>query len=232
MRQWLWIVPFVALTGCAKQDVATSHGPVGYAQAAPVEAASPSPVTLTAMAPALENSSGAVVHPVRQIIPGGTPLHVRIDQTIDTDRNRSGDEFTATLTQPVQRNGHIMVPAGTVFHGHVTNANSSKRLTGKASLGLVLDTFEMNGRTYLVTTSNVSELSHSHKKRNSILIGGGAGVGSLVGALAGGGAGALIGGAAGAGAGTAGAALTGKKEVRIGAETPLTFNLKRAVELQ
>jgi hypothetical protein len=185
---------------------------------------------LTAMA--APGSSGAVNRPARQIIPSGTPFNVRIDQTIDTDRNRSGDEFTATLTQPVQRNGHIMVPAGTVFHGHVTNANSSKRLTGKASLGLVLDTFEMNGRIYRVTTSNVSELSHSHKKRNSILIGGGAGVGTLVGALAGGGAGALIGGAAGAGAGTAGAALTGKKEVKIGAETPLTFTLQKAVEIQ
>jgi hypothetical protein len=41
--------------------------------------------------------------------------------------------------------------------------------------------------------------------------------------------GAAIGAAAGAGAGTAGAAYTGKKEVRVPAETTLTFQLVRPV---
>jgi hypothetical protein len=41
----------------------------------------------------------------------------------------------------------------------------------------------------------------------------------------------LIGAGAGAGAGTAGAAITGKKEVAIAAETLLTFPLKSPVKL-
>ena len=47
----------------------------------------------------------------------------------------------------------------------------------------------------------------------------------LVGAVAAGGKGALIGGPIGAGAGTVAALVTGKKDIRLPAETRLTFNL-------
>jgi len=63
------------------------------------------------------------------------------------------------------------------------------------------------------------------------LIGGGAGVGAVIGGIAGGGVGALIGSSVGAGAGTAGAAFTGKKDIRVPAETTLTFRLTRAVTI-
>jgi hypothetical protein len=68
-------------------------------------------------------------------------------------------------------------------------------------------------------------------KRDAEFIGGGAGLGALVGALAGGGKGAAIGAAAGAGAGTAGAAATGKKEVEYPAETRLVFTTRSAVSI-
>jgi hypothetical protein len=165
------------------------------------------------------------------VIPSGTPLHVRIDQSIDTDRNRAGDRFSATLSQPVQRNGRVLIPAGTRFSGHVANAAASGRMKGRAHLGLVLDSFHLNGREYHIATTSVDRASSSHKKRNGWLIGGGAGLGSALGAIAGGGAGALIGAGAGAGAGTAGAALTGKKEVGIPAETPLQFTLRAPVSM-
>ena len=47
----------------------------------------------------------------------------------------------------------------------------------------------------------------------------------MIGALAAGGKGALIGGPVGAGAGTAVAFMTGKKDIHIGAEPPVTFRL-------
>lgn len=166
------------------------------------------------------------------VIPSGTPLHVRIDESIDTRRNRAGDGFSATLSQPVEHNGRVLIPAGTVFRGHVTSASASGRLKGRAQLGIALDSFRLNGRQYRVTTTSVDRVSEAHKKRNGFLIGGGAGLGAAIGAIAGGGKGALIGAGAGAGAGTAGAAFTGKKEVGIGAETPLRFTLRSAVELQ
>ncbi len=53
----------------------------------------------------------------------------------------------------------------------------------------------------------------------------------MIGGIAGGGKGVLIGSAAGAGAGTAGAAYTGKKDIRVPAETSLTFRLARSTTI-
>src|SRR5450759_1431559 len=165
------------------------------------------------------------------VIPSGTLLHVRVDEAIDTRRNRAGDQFSATLSEPIEVDGRTMVPAGTEFSGHVATAGASGRLKGRAFIGLRLDSFRLNGREYPVQTTSVERVSASHKKRNALLIGGGAGLGAAIGALAGGGKGALIGAGAGAGAGTAGAAVTGRRQVGIGAETSLRFTLRSSVDM-
>ena len=69
-------------------------------------------------------------------------------------------------------------------------------------------------------------VSSGHKKRNWWFIGGGSAGGAGIGALAGGGTGALIGAGAGAAAGTTTALFTGKKNVRLPVETPMTFALR------
>ena len=123
------------------------------------------------------------------------------------------------------------MPRGTVFSGHVTAARPSGRLKGRATLGVTLDSFEVNGRAYQLITTAAGRASTRHRKRNLALIGGGAGAGALIGGLAAGGEGALIGAGAGAGAGIIGAAFTGRKQVSLPAETLLTFRLEEAVEL-
>jgi hypothetical protein len=165
------------------------------------------------------------------VIPRGTPVNVRLDQTIDTRRNRAGDGVHATLSQAVVVDGRTVIPAGTAFAGHVTTADASGRLKGRAHIGVALDSFHLNGRQYRVSTNSVDRASAAHKKRNGILIGGGTGLGAALGAIAGGGKGALIGAGAGAAAGTAGAAATGKLNVAIPAETRLRFTLRSAVEM-
>jgi hypothetical protein len=56
-------------------------------------------------------------------------------------------------------------------------------------------------------------------------------LGTVIGAMAGGGKGAAVGAMTGAAAGGAGAAVTGKKEILIPAETVLTFRVRDQVVL-
>jgi len=164
-------------------------------------------------------------------IPAGTILDVRLEETLDTKRNRPGDSFRATLVRPIVLNGRTVIPRGTPCTGHLMESKASGRFKGRALMSLSLDSFELNGRRHQIKTTHVGRESGGHKKRNWFLIGGGSGVGSAIGAIAGGPAGALIGAGAGAGAGTAGAAFTGKKNVRLPVETPLAFSLRAPVTL-
>lgn len=169
--------------------------------------------------------------PAEISIPAGTPIDVRLQETIDTKRNRAGDSFDATLTQAILVDQQTVIPRGTRFTGHLIESKPSGRLKGRAELSLSLDSFELNGRSYEIRTTHVARASGGHKKRNWTLIGGGSGLGTALGAIAGGPAGALIGAGAGAGAGTAGAVFTGKKNVRLPVETPLAFTLRAPVVL-
>src|SRR5438270_648596 len=72
------------------------------------------------------------------VIPSGTPIEVRIDQALSTQRNRAGDKFNATLDQPIVSGDHVVVPRGARIQGHVSTSRSSGRLEGRAVLGVTL----------------------------------------------------------------------------------------------
>jgi hypothetical protein len=162
-------------------------------------------------------------------IPEGTALRVTLEQALSSDSNKSGDEFEATVADPVMLNGKIVIPKGATVQGKVIEAQESGRLKGVAVLRLALSEMEVEGKSYEVSTSIVSFRGTSHTKRNTAMIGGGAGAGALIGGLAGGGKGTAIGAAVGAGAGTAGAAATGKKDIKLAPETRLEFKLTQPV---
>jgi hypothetical protein len=165
----------------------------------------------------------------------GEQIPVRLQETLDTRSNRSGDHFTAVLDQPLlsgdQVGDQVIVPKGTLFSGHITQAKSSGRFKGRAVMALTLDSFELNGQTYPVRSTSTARVSRGHKKRNWLWIGGGAGGGAAIGGAAAGGPAALIGAGAGAAAGTVGAAFTGKRQVELPTETRITFKLLSAVRI-
>src|SRR5260221_4459836 len=145
-------------------------------------------------------------------LPEHTAIRVTLDQSLATNRSRPGDHFAATASEPVLVHGRTAIPKGAHAEGLVEDARKSERLKGRARLELALQSVEVDGQNYDVRTMVRTRVGRDHKKRNLGLMGGGAGGGLLIGALAGGGKGALIGGAAGLGARGKRAWLAGKKK--------------------
>ncbi len=164
-------------------------------------------------------------------LPEHTAIHVTLDQALATNQSRPGDHFDATVSEPVVVDGKTVIPQGAHAEGLVVDARQSGRLMHRARLQLALQTVAVNGQNYDVRTISKPRIGRDHKKRNWEWIGGGAAGGAVIGALAGGGTGALIGGPIGAGAGTTVALLTGKKDIKLRAETPLKFELAEPVTI-
>ena len=172
--------------------------------------------------------SAATLHAARPdalTITERTPIHVTLDQTLASNVNKSGDHFQATVTQPVVVDGTTVIPKGARVDGRVVDARKAGYLKGKADLRLALRDVHINGQRYPVRTTSVGRTTIVHTKRNLLMIGGGAGGGVLIGALAGGGEGAAIGGPVGAAAGAGVAYFTSRRNVKYPAETHLTFHL-------
>jgi hypothetical protein len=169
--------------------------------------------------------------PKIETVPEGGIIEVKLDQALASNRSRPGDTFEASVARPVEVDGKVVIPEGTPVEGRVVYARRSGRLSGVAQLRLTLDSLQMNRTSYELHTNTVGRHGGNHKRRNIALIGGGGGGGALIGAIAAGGKGALIGGPIGAGAGTTMAALTGKKDFVLPAETRLSFRLHQSVTL-
>src|SRR5437868_1256478 len=162
-------------------------------------------------------------------LPAGTAISVRLQSEVSSGSAHEGDPFEAVVQQPVVVQGQTIIAKGAPVTGRVVSAEAAGHLHHPAFLQITLASVEIDGKKVPVKTASISVHGQNHNKRNVELIGGGAGAGALIGALAGGGKGALIGSAVGAGAGTGAAYATGKKDVGFAAERVLTFKLTQPV---
>jgi len=164
-------------------------------------------------------------------LPAGTRIRIRLDQDLGSKISQAGDSFSGTVADDVVVNGQTVIPKESRADGTVVDAKPLGRFKGGASLSIRLDRVHTPWGSYPVETSSIDRAEKGKGKRTAGFIGGGAGLGALIGGIAGGGKGALIGGLAGAGAGTAGTAFTGNHQIVLPAESLLTFRLEQPVSI-
>jgi hypothetical protein len=161
-------------------------------------------------------------------------VEVRTDEAIQATSAAEGRTYSAQITREVVGgDGSVLVPRGAPAQLAVLAVDEGGRVTS-GKLQLALRSITINGQNYLVQTdTSVSgEQGLGANRRTATMVGGGAALGTLVGAIAGGGTGAAIGAATGAAAGAAVQVLTKGDEVKVPAETVLTFRLDQPVRLQ
>lgn len=164
-------------------------------------------------------------------LPKGTVLTVRMIDPVDSTLNRVGETFRASIDEPVVVGSDQVIPRGADVVVKLVDDKQAGKISGRTVLTLDLVSVVANGRTIDVNTEAVSRESASRTGRSEKVIGGGAALGAIIGALAGGGRGAAIGAVTGAGAGTAVQVATKGERVKIPSETRLTFTLEYPVRI-
>jgi hypothetical protein len=159
-------------------------------------------------------------------LPVGTVLPVTFETTVSSATSHPEEKVLARLRQPV-RVGAVTLPEGSELRGHVISVRRSGKVKGRASLSLAFTQLIANGKTYAMGTRRISLLAPETHGKDAKIIGGGAGAGALIGAIADGKSGAAKGALVGGGAGTGVVLATRGKEVSIPAGSRWRVRLVR-----
>lgn len=170
-----------------------------------------------------------------KVIPEGTPISIRADETIDSARSAPGQLYSAMVSQDVLDSaGTVAIRAGTpakLLVRDITGGGATH------SPELVLDLFSISdgGKEYRVVTSDVDVSNRQGvgaNRRTAEYAAGGSGLGALLGAIVGGGKGAAIGAGAGGAGGLLTQIFTRGKAIKVPAESVMTFRLDRTLVLR
>lgn len=209
----------LALSGCGSANKDSGEEPSNDEGVTATEGAS-SPQA------AVKKAKPAPPPPRQATIPAGTPLNIVTSAMLSTKTNKSGDAFSASLSDDIVSDGWIVAKRGALVTGVVADSDPGGRVKGVASITLKLDKLELaDGRQVSITTNAFNAEAGTSKKKDAAKIGVGAGIGAAVGAIAGGGKGAAIGAGIGGATGTAAALATRGDPAEVPSETNITFEL-------
>jgi hypothetical protein len=173
---------------------------------------------------------------VAPLVPVGTNLKVRLNETLSSEESRAGDKFTATAIDPVRFNEATV-------HGHIRSIVKSGKVQGRTTLNLTFDSIELAGdppkrgvlhgyvsRVYGASAKTDEEggvQSDSRGKQTLKRSGIGATAGAIIGGIAGGGKGAAIGLILGGAGGAGSVAIKGSKELKLESGTEMLVHVTR-----
>lgn len=169
------------------------------------------------------------------LVPVGTDLKIRINDTLSSKDSRIGDRFTATVIDPSRFDEARLA-------GHISSINKSGKVKGRTSMNLAFDSIELRDGRRGVLHGYVTRVygddsgradneggveSGSRTKQTVKRAGIGATVGAIVGGIAGGGKGAAIGLLVGGAGGAGSLAVKGSKELKIESGTEMLVHVTR-----
>jgi hypothetical protein len=162
----------------------------------------------------------------------GTPISVRIGETLSTKLHKPGDKFLVTLDRPLEVDGFVIAERGARCEGRVVVSDPGGRTKGVAELAVELISVRLSdGQRIRIHTSSFTKDAESSRKADAAKVAGGAAIGAIIGAIAGGGKGAGIGAGAGGAAGVGDVMLTRGKPAEISVETRAIFRVQDEVTI-
>jgi len=224
--------PAPAATPTPAQAAPATPAPKPKPKPAPAAPASPSPASPAGPAPAAAPSA------VKRL-PAGATFAAATDAEIRSNKNKVGDEVTATVSTDVKdASGRVVIPAGskvtlkiTALHESENKGDSTGTLTVKPTA------VSINGQSQplLASLSGVKTSLEGRKTGAGDIakVGVGTGVGAVVGRVIGGSTkGAIIGGVIGGAIGTQRAIETKDRDVVLPQGTAVTLTLDQTFEAQ
>lgn len=216
----------------------TTAPPAAEERAAPTQGGKPDESKANAPATQPESSPSAAVDEQAAptpapplVLPAGTVLTVRTNSEISAKSSQAGTAFQAVVAQPVTFHGRAAIPAGATVTGVIVQAKQGGKIKGASNLALQLTSLRVRGESYSLRTNQFVQQQKGKGERTTKLGLGGAAGGAVIGGIAGGGKGAAVGSLLGGGAGVAGSAMTGNKELKIPAESLLSFKLTQPLRM-
>ncbi len=171
------------------------------------------------------------------LVPVGTNLKIRLNDTLSSKQSRAGDKFTATAIDPVRFNEATV-------HGHIRSIVKSGKVQGRTTMNLSFDSIDLAGeapkhgvlhgyvtKVYGTNNSRTDQEGgvQSESRGNQTLkrSGIGATAGAIIGGIAGGGKGAAVGLILGGAGGAGSLAINGSKELRLESGTEMLVHVTR-----
>lgn len=183
-------------------------------------------------APRYEAPAPPPPQPHTVAVPSGTTITVRLSETLSSERNHPGDQFTAVLDQPIVVDGFVIAERGARAQGRIVELERAGKIRGVSRMAIELThVHTSDGQNVRINTSAYNRQGETSRTKDAAKVGGGAALGAIIGAIAGGGKGAAIGAGVGGAAGAGDVALTRGQAAELKVETRVSFRLAETVNL-